>query len=95
MVTHRAVPTGLDGDDRFQAATRPHEDAKLEIRRIAAPRQIDREPSADKGICLTVINSAKACAVAFSEFLNPVSCSRQYAALMLLWAVETYRPKDN
>jgi hypothetical protein len=43
----------------------------VEIRRIAAPRQIDREPSADKGICLTVINSAKACAVAFSEFLNP------------------------
>jgi hypothetical protein len=26
---------------------------------------------------------------------RPVSCSRQHAALMLLWAVETYRPKDN
>lgn len=67
----------------------------MEIRRIAAPRHIDRQTPTDKGICLTVINFAKACAVAFSELLNPLSCSRQHAALMLLWAVETYRPKDN
>ena len=44
----------------------------MEIRRIAAPRHIDRQTPTDKGICLTVINSAKACAVAFSELLNPV-----------------------